>query len=373
MKVVLALDSFKGNLTALEACESVQKGILAVFPECDVVICPMADGGEGTVEALRAARGGQWITCTVTGPLPDRSVEAGFGWCPDDGTALVEMAHASGITLLQAAELNPLHTTTYGTGELMRAALEKGARRIILAIGGSATVDGGIGAAMALGWEFLNQNGEPVGLGGKALRSIHSIKRGPKLGIPVDVLCDVSNPLTGPQGAATVFGPQKGATPQMVEQLEAGLSHWARVARAQLGIEIEFLPGAGAAGGLGAGMIACAGAKLVPGIETVMSASQLEEKLAGADWVISGEGKFDEPSLGGKVVSGILSIARTLDVRMGVIAGQVDIDESLYRKAGLEFAWGTAPEGMPLEEVLRQSKENLAMAATRFAETYLKE
>lgn len=373
MKVVLAFDSFKGTMSALEACECVRRGILSVRPDCDVVLCPMADGGEGTVRALMVSRGGDWIEREVTGPLPDRHVQAGYAWFEDDCTAAVEMAEASGITLLHSSELNPLRTTTFGTGELIRAAMDHGARRIILAIGGSATVDGGVGAAMALGWKFLTAAGEPVGLGGEALPSIHTIQQGPKVEIPVDVLCDVSNPLTGPNGAAAVFGPQKGATPEMVEQLDAGLRHWAKIARQQLGVDIESLPGAGAAGGLGAGMVACVNASLVPGIDTVMAASGLKEKMMGADWILSGEGRFDASSLGGKVVSGILSCAAGAQVQVGVIAGSVLVDEEQSTAAGLKFSWGTAMPDVPYEKAKKTARMDLENTAARFARTHLKE
>ncbi len=373
MKVVLAFDSFKGTLSALDACKSVQRGILSVNPDSEVVICPMADGGEGTIKALMAARGGEWIQQRVMGPLPDRRVHAGFAWFADDRTAAVEMAEASGITLLRSSELNPMRTTTYGTGELMRAAVERGARRIILAIGGSATVDGGIGAAMALGWTFLTATGEPVGFGGEALQHIQTVQPGPELGIPVDVLCDVANPLTGPKGAAAVFGPQKGATPEMVQQLDEGLRHWAAIARDQLGVEIETIPGAGAAGGLGAGMMACASATLVPGIDTVMTVSRLDEKLTGADWVLSGEGRFDESSLGGKVVSGILSSAKQAGVRMGVLAGSMQVEEQVVANAGIEVAMAAAAPEKSFEEIQRTASSDLEQAAVKFAQTYLQE
>lgn len=372
MKIVIAMDSFKGNMSAREACERVRDGILAVRSDAGIVLTPMADGGEGTAEALMAARGGEWMEQTVMGPLPDRSVQAGYAWFPDDRTAVVEMAVASGITLLDRAELNPLKTTTMGTGQLIRAAIKRGAQRLILAVGGSATVDGGVGAAMALGWEFLDSAGQSVGFGGEALEKIETIQPpAHPVAIPFEVLCDVDNPLTGERGAAAVFGPQKGATPEMVARLDQGLRHLADVVRRQIGVEIETVPGAGAAGGLSAGAIAFCKGKLVPGIDTVMAASGLEDKLQDADWVISGEGRFDSQSLGGKVVSGILRMARSYGVKVGVIAGCVQVSETECRAAGLAFAKATSPADMPMEVALRTAKEDLQTTAGRIAEQWL--
>lgn len=372
MKVVVAMDSFKGNMSAREACERLRDGILSVRPDAEVVLTPMADGGEGTAEALMAVRGGRWIHETVTGPLPERSVNAGYAWFADDETAVIEMAAASGIMLLDQVELNPLKTTTFGTGELMAAAMRRGAKRIILAVGGSATVDGGVGAGMALGWKFLDQDGQPIRLGGEGLADITDI-RPPAEPIVMDfeVLCDVDNPLTGQHGAAVVFGPQKGATPDMVARLDGGLKRLAQVVRDQLGMEIDEVPGAGAAGGLAAGAMAFCGAKLVPGIDTVMTASGLEAHLKDADWVISGEGRFDSQSLRGKVVSGIVRMAAQYGVKAAVIAGSVKVSDDECRARGLEFAWPTAPAEMPMEVALRTAREDLQAAGRRFAEEWL--
>ncbi len=372
MNVIVAMDSFKGNMSAREACERVRNGILAARPDTRVVLTPMADGGEGTAEALLTARGGEWIEHTVTGPLPDRKVNARYAWFPDQRIALIEMAEASGLTLLDRSGLNPLKTTTYGTGELMAAALARGAERLILAVGGSATVDGGVGAAMALGWTFLDAEGNPAGLGGESLERIVTI-RPPELPVtvPVEVLCDVDNPLTGEHGAAAVFGPQKGATPEMVERLDQGLKQLAAVVREELGLDIEHVPGAGAAGGLSAGAMAFCGAKLVPGIDTVMEASGLNEHLQDADWVISGEGKFDSQSLRGKVVSGIVRMAKKYAVKVAVIAGSVKVTEDECRTHGVEIALPTAPADTPMEVALKTAKEDLESTARQFAEEFL--
>jgi glycerate kinase len=365
------MDSFKGTLTAYEACRVISAAIGHVLSDVTVILKPMADGGEGTARAMIEAGEGTWVGREVMGPLPEMRVEAGYAWF-GDGTALVEMAAASGLELLTRDQLDPLRTTTYGTGELIAGGIEHGARKILLAVGGSATVDGGAGAATALGWKLLDAEGVPVPLGGEGLERIAKIGRqGRRLTVPVEVLCDVDNPLCGEHGAAKVYGPQKGATPEMVERLEKGLSHLADVVRAQLGVDIENVPGAGAAGGLGAGAIAFMGGRIVSGIETVMSRSNLEEALASADWVITGEGSFDRQSLYGKVVSGILKLARESDTRVAVLAGQVGIPAEEYRKLGIEAALASKPDDMPLADALKDSRGLLSLAAQRLAKEYL--
>ena len=380
MKIVVALDSFKGSLTAVQACDIVAAAIRSSIPSAEVVTKPMADGGEGTASVLMAAAGGQWIGRTVMGPLPEMRVEAGFVWLAQDRTAVVEMATASGLTLLRAEQRNPLKTTTYGTGELIQAAVDYGAHRVLLAIGGSATVDGGVGAATALGWKFLTAQGQEIGLGGGQLLSIDRIIP-PKhaVGAAVEVLCDVDNPLCGEHGAARVYGPQKGAMPEMVETLDAGLAHLAWVVNNQLGRDIAELPGAGAAGGLAAGAVAFMNARLVSGIETVMSQTRLEEALAGADWVLTGEGCFDAQSLRGKVVSGVIRVAKAaargtstkLRVKVGVLAGQVRLSPGEYRQAGVEAAVSCMEDGMDLEYAIAHGDALLARAAERFVRGHI--
>ena len=352
MKIVLAFDSFKGSLPASEACAIAQKALLSVHPDWTVVSKPMADGGEGTAQAMLSSLGGRWIRATVMGPLPRRRVRAGFAWFPATRTAVVEMAAASGLTLLRRGEFNPLKTTTYGTGMLIAAAIRKGARRIWLAVGGSATVDGGVGAAMALGWRFLDARGREIGLGGGELARIATIMPPAARSIPtVEVLCDVNNPLTGPRGAARVYGPQKGATPAMVEQLDAGLKHFAVIVNRTLGRRID-IPGGGAAGGLAAGAVAFLNAKLVSGIETVINASRFDNELRDTDWVVTGEGRFDSQSLQGKVVSGIVRAARKRRVKVAVIAGSVGISPSRWKRAGVTTALVLRSRGMSLEAAM---------------------
>ena len=372
MKIVVAMDSFKAALTADQACVAISHVIASVLSDAVVSAKPMADGGEGTARAMIRAAGGHWTPIEVAGPLADMRVQAGLAWF-DDGTALVEMASASGLELLTPEQMDPLETTTYGTGELLAAAADGGATKVLLAVGGSATTDGGIGAAAALGWKLLDENGDPVALSGRGLDRIASIHRPPDASFPpVEVLCDVDNPLTGPLGAARVYGPQKGATPAVVERLDRGLAHLAKCVREQLGCEIEHVPGAGAAGGLAAGAIAFMNGRIVSGIETVMSRSNLAAELDDADWVITGEGSFDRQSLSGKVVSGILELAKQSDTRVAVLAGQVHMGPDEYRRAGIEVAIASKPDDMPLEAAIENSRDLLARAARRLVREYLR-
>jgi len=372
MKIVVAMDSFKGSLTAVRACAVVAEAVGSVRPGTEIVIKPMGDGGEGTAAALMAAAGGTWVAKTVMGPLPEKQVEAGFVWLADSRTAVVEMATASGLGLLSPDQQNPLKTTTYGTGQLIGAAIEHGAKRLLLAVGGSATVDGGVGAAMALGWTFLARDGSTISLGGSGLAALDRIVA-PDAALPVevDVLCDVDNPLCGPHGAARVYGPQKGATPEMVETLETSLSHLAVLVQAQVGQSVGDLSGAGAAGGLAAGAVAFMDARLVSGIETVMSQSRLQEAMAGADWVVTGEGCFDDQSLRGKVVSGVTRMARHGCTKVAVLAGQVRLPTRRYRDAGVRVALPCMSTGMDLQHAIANGAALLDAAARRWASDYL--
>ncbi len=372
MKIVVAMDSFKGSLTAVHACDMVTRTLTKEIPQVTVVVKPMADGGEGTAAALMTAAGGQWIETPAVGPLPEMHLTGAFVWLPQTRTAIVEMAVVSGLPLLSPEQQNPLKTTTYGTGQLIKAAVEYGAERILLAIGGSATVDGGVGAAQACGWSFRASDGHEIALGGEHLSEIERLVPPPSVfGPPIDVLCDVNNPLCGPRGAARTYGPQKGATPTMVETLEANLEHLARLVQAQLDLDIRDLPGAGAAGGLAAGAVAFLNAHLVSGIDEVMSCSGLAEELADADWVITGEGKFDEQSLQGKVVSGVTCLARKTGVKVAVLAGQVLLGESIYRPAGIAAAESCMTETDTLEDAIARAPALLASATGRLAKARL--
>jgi len=353
MKIVLAFDSFKGSLSAREVCDVVADGIRSGRPDIEIVALPMADGGEGTAEAMMAALGGKWIPLTVTGPLPSMKVDAGYAWLPEEKIAVVEMAVASGLPLLKPEERDPMNATTTGTGELIKAAIEKGAEKILLTVGGSATVDGGVGAAEALGWKVPN---------------IGKIEPPKNLQLPeIDVLCDVTNPLCGPNGAAHVYGPQKGATPEMVEVLEGRLATLADAVKDQLGKDLTDVPGAGAAGGLSFGAVAFMDGKLVPGVDAVMEVVGLADALEGAGWVLTGEGCFDSQSIQGKVVDGVARLAKKAGARTGVIAGSVHLAEPDWRAAGIETAIALKQPERPLEEAILRSRELLFEAAASFA------
>jgi glycerate kinase len=368
LKIVVAMDSFKSSISSVCACNIVKDTLQSIYPDFKIISIPMADGGEGTAEAMLAARGGKWIEIQAMGPLPTMQVKAGFAFFPDTKAALVEMAKASGLELLGPGQANPLKTTTFGTGQLIRAAADYGADKILLAVGGSATVDGGVGAAQALGWKFLDSEGNRIGFGGGQLEYLAQIIRPDKIDLlEIEVLCDVDNPLGGEDGAARVFGPQKGATTEMVKQLEAGLNHLAEVVKQQLGIEIDKIPGSGAAGGLSAGAIAFMDAKLVSGIETIIRESGLEKEISDADWVITGEGRFDSQSLRGKVVSGVAKVAEQCQVRVGVIAGRIELSEQEWRDFGIADAIGLSDETMELSYAIANTKSMLSDATRKFA------
>jgi glycerate kinase len=367
VKIVLAFDKFKGSLTASEACAVVQRALREKYPAAEIISKPMADGGEGTAAALHTALGGEWIAREVTGPLPEMQVTADYLWLANERRAFIEMAKASGLVLLAPEQRNPLLTSTRGTGELVADALQRGAQHLWLTVGGSATVDGGTGAAAALGWKFLDAHGRELRPCGAALGRIKKLVAPQRAWPMVEVLCDVDNPLCGEHGAAHVFGPQKGATPAMVKQLDAGLRNLAAVVRAQLGKDILEVPGAGAAGGLAAGAIAFLNARLVPGITTIMNASHLGEALIGADWVITGEGAFDAQSLRGKVVDGVARLARERGAKIAVLAGRVLLEEAQWRAAGVQAARAIALSGMSTAEAMARAAELLRAEARLLA------
>ncbi|OHB62414.1 MAG: hypothetical protein A2167_06775 [Planctomycetes bacterium RBG_13_46_10] len=373
MKIVVAMDSFKSSISTLSACKIIRDTLLSINPKLTVVNIPMADGGEGTAEAMMAAHKGKWIKVQTMGPLQEMKVKAGFAFFLDTKVALIEMAKASGLELLNPKQADPLKTTTFGTGQLIRVAANYGADKILLAVGGSATVDGGVGAAQALGWKFLDSKGRPIGFGGGQLERIAKIIKPGKIDWPeIEVLCDVDNLLCGEEGAARTFAPQKGATPEMVEQLEAGLNHLAEVVKQQLGIEIAEVPGSGAAGGLAAGAVAFMNAKLVSGVETIVRESGLEKEISDADWVITGEGRFDLQSLRGKVVSGVTKAARLSGAKVCVIAGRVELPKKQWQDFGITEAIGLSDEKINLNYAIANTKSLLADAARKFVETHLK-
>ncbi len=368
MKIVLAFDSFKGSLPAHLACRIAAQALTEANPALLCIEKPVADGGEGTADALITVHSGEWISYPATGPLPSMIVDAGFGWLPDTRTAIVETASASGLTLLRPDQRNPLETTTLGTGELIRAAVDHGAERILLALGGSATVDGGTGAANALGWRFLDADGNELTPCGASLSSIATIvpPERPSALPPILALTDVTNPLCGPDGAAHIFGPQKGATLAQVEHLDAGLRNLAQRVQDQFQLNILTLTGGGAAGGLAAGAVAFMRATPQSGIETVICETALEDALIGADWILTGEGSFDHQSLHGKAISGIAALARKHRIPCAVLAGRIELTPAEYRAIGIARAISITPDRYPLSEALRLAPELLHRAASQF-------
>lgn len=326
MKVIAAPDSFKGSLSAVEAAAAIARGVRAAAPSAQVIELPLADGGEGTADALVAATGGRFVEARVSDPL-GRPITARYGLLGNGTTAVVEMAAASGLVLLTPEERNPMKTSTFGTGQLILDAAKGGAKSILVGIGGSATVDGGTGMARALGVDFLDSEGRVLSGGGEILTRIAAIDtsrlRAELVGVKVTVASDVTNPLTGPQGAATVYGPQKGATPEQVAELDDGLSNLAEVIRAELGKDVDSIPGAGAAGGLGAGLAAFLDAEILSGIEIVLDAVDIDRQLKGADVVFTGEGKVDGQSACGKTAAGLAAAAAVKGVPVVLLAGEV--------------------------------------------------
>ena len=370
MKIVIAPDSFKGSLTALEAANAIEEGLKRFFPEAEIIKVPMADGGEGTVQSLVDATGGRIVKRIVTGPLGDK-VEAQFGILGDGRTAVIEMASASGLPLVPPDKRNPMVTTTYGTGELIKAALDMGCRKFIIGIGGSATNDGGGGMAQALGVKLLDEEGNDIPFGGGGLLKLDRIDIStldPRIAeSEIVVACDVDNPLTGPRGAARVYSPQKGATPDMVEILDKALEHFAEVVKRDLGRDIKDVPGAGAAGGLGAGLMAFLNARLQLGVDIVIEATGLEGKVKGADLVITGEGGIDSQTIYGKTPIGVAKVAKKFGIPVLAVAGGISDDASVVYEHGIDGLMSIIPRPMTLDEAMAQGKKLLSDAAERIA------
>ena len=367
MRIVVAPNAFKGSLSALAAAKAIGDGIRLADPDADLTLVPIADGGDGTVDALVAGADGQHRVLRVRGPLTD-PVDADYGVIDGGKTAVIEMAKAAGLALLPQDKRDPRVTTTYGVGELLQQAYEGGARHFIVGIGGSATNDGGAGMAQALGYHLLDAQGHELPPGGLALQNLARIHVG---GVhanwtdaQVDVACDVTNPLTGPSGASAVYGPQKGATPEMVAELDAALKHFAEIIRRDLGVDVEPLPGAGAAGGLGAGLVAFTGARLRPGAEMVMEALKLDDRIKGVDLVITGEGRLDSQTARfGKGPAAVARHARKAGIPVVGLAGGI-ADEAELRLLfdGLE---ATVVEPCTLEDAIAQAEPLLLRAANR--------
>jgi glycerate kinase len=374
VRVVIAPDSFKGSLSAWEAAAAIERGVKRAAPNCETVLLPLSDGGEGLVESLVEATNGTYHEFHIMGPLGE-PVWAKLGVLGDGETAVIEMAQASGLTLIPEEERNPLLTTTYGTGELIRLALDLGCRHLIIGLGGSATNDGGAGMAQALGVRLLDSAGDSLGLGGAELARLASIdvsELDPRLNnVKIQVACDVTNPLTGPQGASAVYGPQKGATPKMVEQLDQALANYAEVIRKDLGIDVEPVPGAGAAGGLGAGLLAFLRAELVSGIELVLNTVNFRAAVDTADLVFTGEGKLDAQSAYGKVPIGVARACKPMGIPVVVLAGSVELDTQPMYDDGITACFAVANGPMTLEESMDQAAKLLEFKAEQVMKVWL--
>lgn len=367
MKILIAIDSFKGNLSSLEAARVVERGIRRVYPLSDNQIVAVADGGEGTVKTLVDYFSGDFVETDVRGPLGD-TVTARYG-IVQGNTAIMEMAEASGITLIPAGKLDPLETSTYGTGQMILDALNRGCKKIIMGIGGSATNDGGQGMAVALGADFFDKSGKPVGLGGKVLNEIVDInlsgldKRLKK--VEFIAACDVDNPLCGESGASFVFAPQKGATPDAVQFLDNALLNYANIIESILGIDILNKPGSGAAGGLGGGLMAFCNARLSRGIDITLDTVCIDEKIKAADIVITGEGRVDSQTAHGKVPAGIAKRAKKYGKPVFAIAGYAGVGANEVYKCGIDAVISSITAPMNNDEAIKNSIPMIEDAAER--------
>jgi len=370
MKIVIAPDSYKESLSALDVATAIEQGFREIFPQAEYIKLPVADGGEGTVEAMVAATQGRIVDVTVTGPLGTQ-VEGFYGLSGDEQSAFIEMAAASGLELVLPEQRNPLITTSWGTGELIRHALDAGVKHIIIGIGGSATNDGGAGMVQALGAKLLDSEGNPLGQGGGALetlaridiseldRRLHDCR--------IEVACDVTNPLTGKEGATAIFGPQKGATPEMITRLDAALAHYAELIKRDLDLDVLDLAGGGAAGGMGAALFAFCGAELRQGIEIVTDALHLDRYVAEADLVITGEGRIDSQTVHGKVPVGVAKVAKRYNKPVIGIAGSLTADVGVVHEHGIDAVFSVIYGICTLDDALKNAAENVRMTARNVA------
>jgi glycerate kinase len=366
MKIAIVPNPFKGSFTAAQAAVRIERGLKKALPDIYTIKIPMADGGDGTLLAIIGATCGKLVKCSVCDPL-GRKIQSTFGLTGDGRTAVIEMALASGLALLKSNERNPLFTSSRGTGELIRAALDLHVNKIILGIGGSATNDGGMGMARALGIKFFDARNNEFADNGGALTKLSRIDIGGLdvrlRNVTISVACDVDNPLCGSRGAARVYGPQKGATPAMVEQLDNGLNRLAAVIRKDLGVKVAKLPGAGAAGGQGAGLVAFLGARIRPGVDLVTNVIGLEKKLAGCDLVVTGEGRMDGQTAFGKGPAGVAKIARKLGIPVIAICGSLGPDAGKVRAIGIEAFFSALEEPVAEAELPKRGPGMLERCA----------
>jgi glycerate kinase len=370
MKIVIAPDSYKESLSALDVASAIEEGFRQIFPDADYVKIPVADGGEGTVEAMVAATQGRIVTVDVTGPLGE-TLQAFYGVSGNDECAFIEMAAASGLESVPPGKRNPLKTTSWGTGELIRHALDAGVKQIIIGLGGSATNDGGAGMVQALGAKLLTEDNQQIPPGGEGLEQLARVditELDPRLAeCRIEVACDVTNPLTGDEGATAIFGPQKGATAEMIPRLDAALLHYARLIKRDLDIDVLNLEGGGAAGGMGAALFAFCGATLRPGIEIVTDALHLAEIVKNADLVITGEGRIDSQTVHGKVPVGVARVAKRFNIPVIAIAGSLTDDVEIVHQHGLDAVFSVIYRICTLEDALSNARENVRRTARNVA------
>lgn len=371
MKVVVAIDSFKGSLSSMEAGQAIEEGVKCVYQNAEVVVRPLADGGEGTVEALVEGMGGIFVNKEVTGPLGEK-VEATYGIIEskDDlsKTAIIEMSAAAGITLVPEESRNPMNTTTYGVGELILDAIERGCRHFIVGIGGSATNDGGVGMLQALGYDFVTQEGKAISYGGNGLRELVSIEESnvhPTLKeCTFKVACDVTNPLCGENGSSAIFGPQKGATPEMVQELDQLLLHYAELSKGINANADRFYPGTGAAGGMGFAFLTYTNATLESGIQIVLTETKLEELIATADFAVTGEGRLDGQTALGKAPIGVASLAKKYQKKVLAFAGSVTPDAKECNQHGIDAFFPILRGVVTLKEAMNKEVAHQNMVDT---------
>ncbi|HDR1344697.1 TPA: glycerate kinase [Pasteurella multocida] len=374
MRIVIAPDSFKESLTALEVAQAIKIGFQKILPHAEYVLVPMADGGEGTVQSLVDATQGEIINTEVIAPLGN-PIQAFFGLSGDKQTAIIEMAAASGLHLVPVEQRNPLKTTSFGTGQLIKAALDLGVKKIILGIGGSATNDAGVGMLQALGALFLDQHQQPIGFGCEQLQDIMHVdlsQLDPRLSsVELEVACDVNNPLCGPRGASAIFGPQKGASVEMVEKLDNALLHFSHMVEQQYQRNIRDHAGAGAAGGMGGGLLLLPNVSLKSGVEIVIKAVKLDTLVANADLVITGEGRMDSQTAQGKTPSGVAKTAKHFQKPVLAIVGSLKEDYEVVYQAGIDAVFPIIRQVESLEATLKCGRENLISAAQNIARFYL--
>lgn len=370
MKFVIAPDKYKGSLSGLEFCNAVEEGILKVFPEASIIKKLLADGGDGTLEVVQHYLLADTIKVLVNDPL-FRKIKVGYLLSKNKKTAFIELSEASGYKLLNKSELNCMHTTTLGTGELIADALNKGAQEIILGIGGSATSDAGMGIAVALGYKFLDNEGNELQPAGKNLGKVAKVNRSlvhKKLAqVKVKVACDVSNPFYGKDGAAYIYGPQKGASLDEVELLDWGLENFARILERDFNSNVQEIPGSGAAGGVGGGAVAFLNADLTSGINLIKELADFDKTITNADWIVTGEGKLDNQTISGKTIAGVLESASKQNIPVAALCGAVALSPEQQENIGLQYVSSILSNVSSLEDALSNSYQNLVSASYNFA------